>query len=63
MVIGRGCDPLALQRMAQDLTASGADLAGIMQVGRWKSERMPARYGEKVAAGRNAVARYYERTS
>ena len=47
--------------MAHDLTASGADLAGIMQAGRWKSDRMPARYGEKVAAGRGAVARYYER--
>jgi len=47
--------------MAQDLTASGADLAGIMQAGRWKSTRMPARYAEKLAAGKNAVARWYER--
>lgn len=45
--------------MTQDLTASGADLAAIMQAGRWKSERMPARYGERLAAGKGAVARWY----
>ena len=28
--------------------------------GRWQSSRMPARYTERQAAGRSAVARYYQ---
>ena len=43
--------------MAQDLAASGVEL---MTAGRWKSSRMPARYTERQAAGRGAVARYYQ---
>ena len=45
--------------MAQDLTANGAELGAIMQAGRWKSPMMPARYGERLAAGRGAVAQLY----
>ena len=47
--------------MAQDLVAGGADLPAVMQAGRWKSPTMPARYAERLLAGRGAVARYYER--
>ena len=46
--------------MAQDLAASGAEPPELMQAGRWKSPTMPARYTERQAAGRGAVARYYE---
>jgi integrase len=48
--------------MAQDLVAGGADLPAVMQAGRWKSPAMPARYAERLLAGRSAVARYYEQT-
>jgi site-specific recombinase XerD len=48
--------------MAQDLVAGGADLPAVMQAGRWKSPTMPARYAERLLAGRSAVARYYERS-
>ena len=47
--------------MAQDLVASGADVAGVMQAGRWKSPLMPARYSARLQAKRGAVARLYER--
>ena len=46
--------------MARDLAASGTELPPLMQAGRWKSERMPALYTRNEAAGRGAVARYYE---
>ena len=46
--------------MAQDLAASGVELPELMTAGRWKSSRMPARYTERQAAGRGAVARYYQ---
>ncbi len=45
--------------MAQDLVAHGAELAAVMQAGRWKSPSMPARYAERLSAGRGAVAQYY----
>ena len=45
--------------MAQDLTAAGAEIGAIMQAGRWKSPEMPARYSERMAAGRGAVAQLY----
>ena len=45
--------------MAQDLAASGVELPALMSAGRWKSSRMPARYTERQAADRGAVARYY----
>ena len=42
---------------AQDLLALNMDLSSVMQAGRWKDTRMPMRYGEKVLAGRGAMAR------
>ena len=45
--------------MAQDLVAHGAEMAAVMQVGRWKSPTMPARYAERLSAGRGAVAQFY----
>ena len=45
--------------MAQSLSASGAGLPDIMQAGRWGTSRMVARYTEKQALSRGAVARYY----
>ena len=45
--------------MAQDLAATGVKLPALMNAGRWKSPKMPARYTERQAAGRGAVARYY----
>ena len=42
--------------MAQDLVAAGADVAGLMQAGRWKSMQMPARYSERLDAKRGVVA-------
>ncbi len=46
--------------MAQDLAAAGVELPALMTAGRWKSSKMPARYTEGQAAGRGAVARYYQ---
>ena len=46
--------------MAQDLSAAGFALPELMTAGRWKSPRMPGRYTERQAAGRGAVARYYQ---
>ena len=42
---------------AQDLLALNMDLPSVMQAGRWTDTRMPMRYGEKVLAGRGAMAR------
>jgi hypothetical protein len=47
--------------MSQDLVAAGADLAAVMQAGRWKTPTMPARYGEHLLAAKAAVAQYYQR--
>ena len=47
--------------MAQDLSASGVELPALMNAGRWKSPKMPARYTERQAAGRGAVARHYQK--
>jgi integrase len=41
----------------QDLLALNIDLASVMQAGRWKSNRMPMRYGEYVLAARGGMAR------
>ena len=41
----------------QDLLALNIDLASVMQAGRWKSNRMPMRYGERVLAARGGMAR------
>ena len=45
--------------MAQDLTVHGVDLPALQVAGRWQSPAMPARYAERAALGRGAVARYY----
>ena len=42
--------------MAQDLVASGAGIAAVMQAGRWATPREVARYARRLAAGRGAVA-------
>lgn len=47
--------------MAQDLVAAGADLAGVMQAGRWRSPTMPARYTAALEAKRGAVAQFHAR--
>ena len=49
--------------MAQDLVKSGVELTALMTAGRWKSSKMPARYTERQAADRGAVARYYQESS
>lgn len=41
----------------QDLLALNIDLASVMQAGRWKSHRMPMRYGEHILAGLGGMAR------
>ena len=41
----------------QDLLALNIDLASVMQAGRWKSARMPMRYGEEVMAAKGGMAR------
>ena len=46
--------------MAQDLVKSGVELPALMTAGRWKSSKMPAKYTERQAADRGAVARYYQ---
>lgn len=40
----------------QDLFAINMELAAVMQQGRWKDARMPARYGERMLAKRGAMA-------
>jgi hypothetical protein len=44
----------------QDLLALNIDLASVMQAGRWKSTRMPMRYGEEVLTARGGMARAAE---
>ena len=46
--------------MAQDLAKTGAELPALMTAGRWKRSTMPARYTERQAADRGAVAKYYQ---
>jgi integrase len=41
----------------QDLLALNVDLASVMREGRWKTVRMPMRYGEHVMAARGGMAR------
>lgn len=49
--------------MAQDLVRAGAELPKLMQAGRWRNPTMPARYTERLAARRGAVADYYRRAA
>jgi integrase len=44
----------------QDLLALNIDLASVMQAGRWKTNRMPMRYGEHVLAAKGGMARAAE---
>lgn len=45
----------------QDLLALNIDLASVMQAGRWRSTRMPLRYGEHTLAMRGGMARAAEK--
>jgi site-specific recombinase XerD len=45
----------------QDLFAAGMELPAIMQQGRWKDARMPARYGERLLAQRGAMMKLAEK--
>ena len=47
--------------MALDLARANTSLLMMMQAGRWKSAEMPAKYIRNMAAGRNAVATWYNR--
>jgi integrase len=47
--------------MAQDLVAFGADVAGLMQAGRWKSVQMPARYSSRLTAKHGVVAQMQDK--
>lgn len=44
----------------QDLLSLNIDLASIIQSGRWRSSRMPMRYGEEILAARGGMARAAE---
>ena len=44
--------------MAQDLTAHGIDLPGLMLAGRWKKAEMPAHYTQHLAAQNTPAAQY-----
>ena len=46
--------------MAQNLASTGTELPALMTAGRWENSKMPARYTERQAAGRGAVAKYYQ---
>jgi integrase len=46
---------------AQDLLAAGFGLPAIQQAGDWTSPTMPARYGERIAAGTGAMAQLAEK--
>ena len=46
--------------LAQNLVKGGVKLPALMTAGRWKISKMPARYTERQAADRGAVARYYQ---
>jgi site-specific recombinase XerD len=41
----------------QDLLALNIDLGSVMQAGRWRTSRMPMRYGEHVLAAKGGMAR------
>ena len=46
--------------MGQDMANTGVERPALMTAGRWKSSKMPARYTERQAVGRGAVAKYYQ---
>jgi hypothetical protein len=41
----------------QDLLSLNIDLAPVMQAGRWKTKRMPMRYGKHLLAARGGMVR------
>ena len=43
--------------MAQDLASTGTEMPALMTAGRWTNSKMPARYTERQAAGRGALAK------
>lgn len=45
--------------MTQDLVAGGADVAGVMQAGGWRTATMVSRYTRKLSAERGAVAQFH----
>lgn len=47
--------------MAQDLVAADLDVGSVMQAGGWTTPSMVARYTERLAAKRGAVAKFYGR--
>jgi hypothetical protein len=49
--------PARPRTATQDLLALNIDLASVMLAGRWKSNRMPMRYGERVLAAKGGMAR------
>jgi hypothetical protein len=55
--IGAICGHSIRVGATQDLLALNIDVASVMQAGRWKSHRMPLRYGEHVMAGLGVMAR------
>lgn len=44
---------------AQDLTASGASITELMAAGRWRNPAEAARYAERTAVGRGAMAKFH----
>ena len=47
--------------MAKDLRASGAEIAELMDAGRWKTAQMVGRYTKEEEAARGVIAKYYEK--
>ena len=47
--------------MTQDLTYANTSNLGIQEAGRWKNGAMPAYYGRKMKASKNAVAKWHSR--
>ena len=47
--------------MAQGLVVLGADPAGVMQAGRWKTQAMSSRFAKHLLAGRSAAATFHRK--
>ena len=45
--------------MAKDLRAAGAEMPELMDVGRWDSTQMVARYTQEEQAAKGVIAKYY----
>ena len=46
--------------MAQGLAKTGAEVAALITAGRWKRSTVLAKYTERQATDRGAVARYHQ---